>query len=229
MKHMEGSGERQSRKELTGMDRVLYENLLGNRTLPQRGPAIFAFTIEALLQDPEPKKLLAEYLFTPLNEKRAKELFDAAVVAHMKSLPPDKQPTLEIGRTRELWEFEKETVAAFLYNLLAAEKGEEFLLDEISEEQRAKVKEAIDTKELPIQDIRVFSGAIKEFLQKPETVVRLKEYRKAYKDGDFGRAEELGGDISNDCVEYAETAIAASLPQDPHTQEVMLTYLRSMR
>lgn len=195
------SEKRRPRAELSGMEQVFYENLLGNRTFPQRGPAIFALTLDALMSQKDPEAALREYLFTPLSEKRAQEFYDAAIQAHLSALPPDRQPEIDIKKTLRLWEVERQAVGAFIHTLLM---GHGYFTDD---EHDGELEQALSAHQLPVSDIKILTGAMKEYLKEPDTVARLKEYRRAFKEGRWLEAEIIGLGISKKCIVRAREAI----------------------
>lgn len=169
---------------LTGMDRVLKENLYGNLRFPQVGFAIVAYTLHALVTDENPKQLIKDYLTTELSEEQLSAMLEKAERAHAAYLPEEKRPELTTQRMRELWEEEREYILSFFAGLLHIPTGyNEITLAKLSEEEiLGAVLSQLEEKELPLETLKICAGKIIETLKEPSVVEALKEYRDLFRE-----------------------------------------------
>lgn len=88
---------------LTGLPLVKKENLYANLRFPQADLAILMFTLNAIMQDPEPERLLKEFLAHRVSDEEATQLLERANRAHTAFLDAKYVPELTTERMRNLW------------------------------------------------------------------------------------------------------------------------------
>ncbi len=177
---------RVERPPLTGVDRVLKEVLYANVRFPQTEVAIMGFTLNALFTDPDPKKLIEEYLNTDLSEDKIAMMLRAADRAHAAFLNEGDRPKLTADSVQELWKRGKKMVQAFLRNVL--EKGEWSRptnnSDYNQEEEKAHILKLLESEGLPVEDIQKALSAFVKAFNNPEVQGRLVSYRNSFRDRD---------------------------------------------
>ncbi len=177
---------REKAPPLVGIDRVLKENLYGNLRFPQVGFAIFAHTLYALVTDPNPKKMIVEYLTSDPTEEQLDSMLGKANRAHAAYLREEKIPILNTERMRELWGAEREFIQSFFAGLLHIPTGRNEITGiKLNEEELLEaVLRALGEKEISLETLKVCSGIIVATLKEPSIAEELKEYRELFRENE---------------------------------------------
>lgn len=227
MKEGISSAERQPP---TGIDRVLKETLYANVRFPQAGFGIAGFTLNALFTDPDPKKMIREYLDTSLSDEKIKGMISIANRAHMAYLSEEKRPTLTEDGIRILWRAEQKMVQEFLRLML--EKGEiELINEDRQDEEKERVLSLLASEELPIAEVKETFAAFMQEFRRPETQELLTKYREGFK-GEGSKDFQANWDREKSVKKAVIDGMQAQLSREDHAvterQAKMMNFLSEM-
>ncbi len=220
------------RPQLTGVDRVLKEVLYANVRFPQASCGIAGFTLNALFTDPDPQKIIREYLDTELSPEKIAMMIRMADRAHAAYLPKERIPVLEIADIQKLWKNEQKMVQVFLRFIL--EKGEvEPMGESARDEMKEHVLALLASEDLPVGTIKEVFEAFMMVFKTPEIQERLTEYRENYREyadsiDDVKKNTVVERGIQNDII----AGIEAYLSRDGRTifrsQRKVLKFMREL-
>lgn len=200
-------------KDLEGMDRVVQSHISANWRFPQAGTVIIAYTMNAILTDPNPQERLAEYLSYELTPEKAEELYANAVRAHIAFLPPDKQPVIDVARLKKLWEDGREDIQALLYQVTLA-TDDEPVHTELTAEQAVRIREHIATRPFSPEALLFLMQTIIRAFFLPEVIPLVTQYRESYRDWN-GEANPDGDAVYEKIGNLVQPFVEAQIAERP--------------
>jgi|GEM_PF-5893062 len=176
----EGGGERPP--PLTGLDAVFARQLYANSHVPRTGFAITAYTLEVLFSSENPKELISEFLSTSLSEERFRALKERADRLHAVYLPKDEIPEITKERMEEYWQTDQLATQEFMRMLCGEPHDRNDDTPRTFETDTDRVLELLQTRTLPLEEVRDALSAVVAAFKEPEMKQILKEYKDFFKE-----------------------------------------------